>query len=87
MSENLQVTLSMPRDKQDFLKMSLPLFQATIIKTDPATPETVTISRHELDILRLASSKLSALEEAGVDNWEGYGVAMRRMHEEEDDGA
>jgi hypothetical protein len=28
--------------------------------------------------------KLEALEEAGVDNWEGYDEAMRSLHEEEE---
>ena len=29
--------------------------------------------------------KLIALEAAGVDNWEGYDVAMRSLYSEEDD--
>lgn len=29
--------------------------------------------------------KLEALEEAGVDNWEGYGDAMRTLNTEEDE--
>lgn len=28
--------------------------------------------------------KLTALERAGVDNWEGYDKAMRELHEEEE---
>jgi hypothetical protein len=29
--------------------------------------------------------KLQALEEHGVDNWEGYGDAMRSLREEDED--
>lgn len=32
------------------------------------------------------SAKLGALEEGGVDNWEGYGEAMRSYRDEEDEG-
>lgn len=32
--------------------------------------------------LALAERKLNALEAAGVDNWEGYGEAMRSLEEE-----
>lgn len=31
------------------------------------------------------SDRLAALEAAGVDNWEGYGHAMRVLHGEEDE--
>ena len=30
------------------------------------------------------SDKLSALQAAGVDNWEGYGFAMRSFYKDED---
>lgn len=35
--------------------------------------------------LEEADRKLTALEAAGVDNWEGYGHAMRVLHGEEDE--
>jgi hypothetical protein len=44
-------------------------------------PETVTISAKELEQLREDSQKLSALDCAGVDNWEGYDHAMEILRE------
>lgn len=43
--------------------------------------EAVLIDPVELGKLREASERLSALEAAGVDNWEGYGHAMQIMRE------
>ena len=43
--------------------------------------KTITISLSEYDELHEASDKLNALEQAGVDNWEGYGVAMDLLEE------
>lgn len=34
---------------------------------------------------QLKLKKLEALEEHGVDNWEGYGDAMRSLYSEEDE--
>jgi hypothetical protein len=41
------------------------------------TVETVTIPRAEYDRLRKDSDTLTRLQEAGVDNWEGYDIALR----------
>ncbi len=38
--------------------------------------DTVTISTIEYARLNEAACKLEALEAAGVDNWEGYSIAM-----------
>ena len=46
--------------------------------------ETVTISKKEYESLLEDSEKLSALEAAGVDNWEGYDNAMEMMKDMED---
>jgi hypothetical protein len=43
----------------------------------------ITISRIEYEDLVNATKKLRALEAAGVDNWEGYDVAMTLLYEEE----
>lgn len=40
---------------------------------------TVTISKKEYDLLLEYSAKLTALENAGVDNWAGYGEAMESI--------
>jgi hypothetical protein len=42
----------------------------------------LTVERYQ-DLVR-AGEKLAALEEAGVDNWEGYDIAMRQFYEDED---
>jgi len=39
----------------------------------------VTISGAEYDLLSQASAKLTALEEAGVDNWDWYDTAMETL--------
>lgn len=44
----------------------------------------VEISAEELEQLQADSRKLAALEEAGVDNWEGYGYAMEILSGMED---
>jgi len=49
-----------------------------------AMEETVTISKKEYESLLEDSEKLSALEAAGVDNWEGYDNAMEMMEDMED---
>ena len=45
--------------------------------------ETITISKKEYESLLEDSEKLSALEAAGVDNWEGYDNAMEMMQDME----
>ena len=44
--------------------------------------ETITISKKEYESLLQDSKKLSALEGAGVDNWQGYDEAMELIREE-----
>lgn len=44
--------------------------------------ETVTISKEEYEILLKNTRILRALEAAGVDNWEGYDIAMEQINEE-----
>ncbi|MEV4228113.1 hypothetical protein AB0J81_13635 [Streptomyces bobili] len=46
-------------------------------------PETVTISAAFHAELIERSTALAALDAAGVDNWEGYGQAMRSLEEDE----
>ena len=43
--------------------------------------KTVTISQSEYDRLQEASDKLDALEQTGVDDWQGYGIAMDLLEE------
>ena len=45
--------------------------------------ETVTISKKEYESLLKDSKKLSALEAAGDNNWEGYDYAIELMQEME----
>ena len=45
--------------------------------------ETVTISKKEYESLLEDSKKLTALENAGVDNWQGYDYAIELMQEME----
>ena len=46
--------------------------------------ETVTISAEEYEYLLACVNKLSALEIAGVDNWEGYSYAMEILEEDDE---
>jgi len=43
----------------------------------------ITISKEEYESLLEDSKKLTALENAGVDNWEGYDYAIELMREME----
>ena len=43
----------------------------------------IEVDKKVYDRLVEAAKKLSALERAGVDNWEWYGDAMESMEEEE----
>lgn len=47
--------------------------------------ETVTISMEEYDELLRESRWLSCLEAAGVDNWEGYGIAIDMRDDDSED--
>ena len=44
--------------------------------------EMVTITKKEYEQLVDDSEKLCALENAGVDNWDGYDYAMQLYHED-----
>lgn len=48
--------------------------------TNP-TKETITISKKEYEQLLKDRNKLQALEEGGVDNWQGYDYAMELFFE------
>ena len=52
--------------------------------TDIFERSTVTISKEEYESLLHDSSKLNCLMNAGVDNWEWYGEALRELYEDED---
>ena len=45
----------------------------------------ITTLRMNLGSYLKRMDKLQALEEAGVDNWEGYGDAMAELHTEDED--
>jgi hypothetical protein len=45
----------------------------------------VEITRDEYEELLKSRAKLSALECAGVDNWEGYSIAMTEYYKEDED--
>jgi hypothetical protein len=47
--------------------------------------ETITITKKEYDELCHAESVLNALYAAGVDNWDGYDMAMDMKDEDEDE--
>ena len=40
---------------------------------------TYTLTAEQYNMLKLNSDKLHALEGAGVDNWEGYDIAMDEL--------
>lgn len=48
------------------------------------TEDSVEIFKSEYETLLKAQAKLSALEEAGVDNWSGYGDAMDILRQNAD---
>lgn len=45
--------------------------------------ELVTISKKEYEMLKSRELELSALEQAGVDNWSGYGDHWEYMEDDE----
>lgn len=49
------------------------------------TLDTVVISRKAYEKLLDSHRKLTALEQAGVDNWEWYGEVMSALYDEEDE--
>ena len=51
----------------------------------PQQEATVTIPRHRLEELLEVRRKLTALESAGVDNWEGYADAMAPFFADEEE--
>lgn len=48
-------------------------------------PEMITIKKELYDMLVQDSDLLDALRSCGVDNWEGYGDAMRMVNGDEDE--
>lgn len=44
--------------------------------------KSVTISKSEIERLRMIESKMAALEKGGVDNWEWYGESLASWREE-----
>ena len=46
--------------------------------------EMITITKKEYNRFKQRSLKLQALEDAGVDNWDGYGYAMELLNGEEE---
>lgn len=44
----------------------------------------ILISKDRLKELELIESKMSALEVAGVDNWEGYSIALEEINKQEE---
>jgi len=51
------------------------------------TEETITIKKSYYETLKRSHELLTALQEYGVDNWEGYSEAMNlAFPEEEEDG-
>lgn len=51
---------------------------------DSTTEETITISVERYGNLVYAEDVLNALEVAGVDNWEGYDIAMDYLENHEE---
>lgn len=47
--------------------------------------ETVTITKKEYDSLLDDSRLLQCLQNAGVDNWDGYSYAMEEFYEDEEE--
>ena len=54
-------------------------------ETPTGSDDLVTIKRSLYDRLRKSEQFLMALEAAGVDNWDGYSIAYRKVHGDEDD--
>lgn len=48
-------------------------------------PNKVTIDKKVYESLQQDVRKLQCLENAGVDNWDGYGYAMEEFYGEEED--
>lgn len=53
--------------------------------TPSKTSETIVVSKSRFEDLLKSESKLSYLEAYGVDNWEGYDIAMSEYYENEED--
>lgn len=50
-------------------------------------PATVEIEVEEYERLKRDSEKLAVLERGGVDNWEGYSIAMESIPDEDNEAA
>lgn len=55
--------------------------------TEVDEPQTITILWSEYKDLQRAARELEALENHGVDNWQGYGEAMKEAYQDEDEDA
>lgn len=55
--------------------------------TEVDEPQTITILWSEYKDLQRAARELQALENHGVDNWQGYGEAMKEAYQDEDEDA
>lgn len=55
--------------------------------TEIDEPQTITILWSEYKDLQRAARELDALENHGVDNWQGYGEAMKEAYQDEDEDA
>ena len=44
--------------------------------------DNVTITKEEYAYLKMAAQRLNALESAGVDNWEGYELAIANIEDD-----
>lgn len=55
-----------------------------ILPEDPMNEEMVTIPKSRLDDLEDDALMLACLQNAGVDNWQGYDYASREYHDYKD---
>jgi hypothetical protein len=80
---NIRVALKMNDAFDEVLNVELGLSEAVTIEKQ--IRDTVTISVNEYANLENRSEWLSCLEQAGVDNWEGYSYARDLLHEGDED--
>ena len=66
----------------DVLKELNEKLKEICVSLDIDPDEYIVITLRKLERLNEDSDKLAALEDYGVDNWEGYGDAMQSLEEE-----
>ena len=44
--------------------------------------DNITIAKEEYEYLKMSAQRLNALESAGVDNWEGYELAIANIEDD-----